>query len=184
MIRAALDAARAAGSLALLRRVFPGEPRVNGYVLAVSERLALVHQFHDFLDDGWTVLRIADIEEVVTEEARGFFARAFRERGLAPRLPPLEVPIATMAEALRALRREEQPVIVECETAEGGDADRYDLGAVCDVTDLHVHLRPVDGAGHWVPVEAIALGRITRLHVATPYLTTFLRYADPPPEMS
>ena len=35
--------------------------------------------FTGFLDDGWTLVRIADIEEVVPEDARGFFAVAFRD---------------------------------------------------------------------------------------------------------
>ncbi len=183
MIRAALEATRAAGSLTLLRRPFVGATRLNGYVLGVGERLALVHQFHDFLDDGWTLVRIADIEEVVPEDARGFFAVAFRDEGLVPRPPPLALPLDAFGPAVRALQRRGEPVILECETTAGGDADRYDLGRVHEVTDLHVHLRPLDGSGHWVPVVAIPLARITRVHLETPYLTTFTRFADPCPAL-
>jgi hypothetical protein len=179
MIRSALQAAAAARTLVQLERRHSGDPRINGYVLAVGERLVLAHQFHNFSDEGWTVMRIEDLTEVLARDTEAFFDAIFRGEGLLPRDPPFRVDLSTMAAALRSIDAAGRPLIVECETPDGDD-DFY-LGRIIGVDDLHVHLRTLSILGHWEDPDAIALPRITMLQLETPYLVTFAKYADPPP---
>jgi hypothetical protein len=179
MVRAALLAACASGELVRLVRPFASR-RISGYIIAVGERAVLIHQLHDFLDDGWSVIRIADVDEVVAEGG-SFFAAALRAEGLTPRAPVDALDLTSMTTAVRALHELGRAVIVESEVPGDGDADGYQLGALRAVTDLHAHVQLLDTGGQWTAIEPVALPRITRVRLETPYLVTFSKYAAPWP---
>lgn len=180
MIRAALDDARAAGALIQLERGFPGAPFVNGYVIATGAELVLVHQFHDFYDEGWVVVRIADVLDVNRDAPQRHFEACFRGEGLGPRVPPFAVELGSMPAALRALAPRDRLLYVMCEGGDPADDDSF-LGRVAGVSDLHVTVRELDALGQWDAPVAVALARITMLQLDTPFCTTFARYAAPYP---
>ncbi|MEL6344401.1 MAG: hypothetical protein AAFV53_14885, partial [Myxococcota bacterium] len=48
----------------LMARTRPANPSLNGYVVGLSEALVMVHAFHDFLPDGYSVVRTDDVADV------------------------------------------------------------------------------------------------------------------------
>ncbi|MCE9578074.1 MAG: hypothetical protein K8W52_33400 [Deltaproteobacteria bacterium] len=180
MIRAAIEDARASGALIQLERGFASARFVNGYVVALGDELVAVHQFHDFYDEGWVVVRIDDVLEVNRDGPQRHFEACFRGEGLAPRPLPCAVDLASMQAALRSLRPRGALMFVECEAPDADD-DATFLGRLVDVTDLHGTVRQLDALGQWDPPVAVALGRITRLQLDTPFCRTFAKYAAPYP---
>lgn len=47
-----------------ITRRTPCDPTVDGYLLGLSETLALMHVFREFTPDGYCVLRVKDILQV------------------------------------------------------------------------------------------------------------------------
>jgi hypothetical protein len=180
MDRAALEDCRAAATLVSLGRRPGNDARVHGFVIAVSDPLVLAHQFHDFYDEGWVIIRRADIVDIDQDLPQQFFAAVFRGEGLGPRAPATPVPLDDWATVLTALAAQGRPVIVECEGADPAD-DTFTMGRVVGVDAATVAIHELDALGRWDGVEPIALDRITKVQLDTPFLTTFARYAAPFP---
>lgn len=180
-IRSELFLAAASRRLVKLERPFRRESWLNGYVLAASDRLALVQVFHDFCHDGWVVTRVEDITEVVRDEKEAFFEAIFRGEGLLPRELPFTVDLSSMPAAIRSVHAAHRPIIVESENLDDDEEDDFWLGMIAEIDDLRVHVRFLSILGHWDDVDAMPLRRITKLQLETPYLLTFMKYADPPP---
>ena len=172
-----LEGARDDRSFVQVRRS-RGELVIDGFVLAVGERVVLLQQFRDFAPDGWTLLRIDDI--VGIEIARDFWQRVLRAEDLGPH--PLPLPIdgpLTFTSALRAAGGRGRLAIVECEAE--NDEDDFLLAQVLTVDDLRARLRPVSMEGTWFTVETIVMTTVTRVQLETPYALMYAKHGEPPP---
>jgi hypothetical protein len=180
-IKAALDDTIARQAYLMVERRLPGEPRLHGYVLARSDRLLLLHRFHDFHHDGWIIVRIEDVTEVESEnDTRRFFADIHHAEGLLPAMPPFPINLWTMQTVAKALQAQTRLVIIESETMDA-EEDDFILGHILGVDDEAVTVRPMDARGHWMEVEQVELGAITQIGIETPYLLMFAKHGDPPP---
>jgi hypothetical protein len=177
--RPELEAALEDGVLVAVRRRCDDAP-IDGFVLALGERVVLMQQFRDFEPDGWTLLRIDDV--IGIEVGRDFWQRVFREEKLGP--TPLPFPVDGALSFVTALKAAQGPgrlAIVECERESEEEEDDFVLARVLAVDDLRVTLRPIQVEGEWFDAETIVMKDVTRVQLETPYALMYARHAPPLP---
>jgi hypothetical protein len=162
----------------VIERVFAGEPRHNGFVLGVSDTLVLVQQFHDFYCEGYTAIRLADVESVRSGEHERLWERMMTGEGIMETVGIQDPPsIADMSQLLASLAERGRNISVECESLEDPDEDDFLIGRITDLDVGKVVLRDFDALGNWgAELEEIALDAITKVQFDTPYINTFSKY--------
>jgi hypothetical protein len=189
-LRAALAVACAERTLVTIERAYATDPSFRGYVLAVGARLVLLQHFHEFVDDGWIILALDDIDAVVRGDEEEFFEGLLVAEGVPRRAPPCPLDLDSFAAVLASIRAAGLPASIDCTAAPDDDDDPaalddldgdFYLGMVRAVTDLHLTVCEVDVDGHWDTPPPIAMPRLIQIQLDSHYLRTFLRYADPMP---
>ena len=187
MIRGELAIAHAAGTFVQLVRRGPGDRYTNGYIHGVGPALVLVHQFHNFIPDGWTILPITAIAAVERGEREALFDRALHGEGIATAPPPFPIALGSFATVLRSIELAASPLIVESlpdpdqlEPDADPDVPDFYLGVIAALGETEVALDEVGTDGEWSTPDAIALSRIVQVQLGTNYLRTFLAHAAPP----
>ena len=166
-----------------LTRGFPGDPIHNGFVLGLGNDLVLLHQFHDFYPEGYTVLRIADIKRVRSGEHERFWDRMIKGEGLMEQVGiAYEVPLDDFQSLLTALHGREQHVVVECEDRKTAEYDDFFIGRVVALDDDSVSLLTFDSLGSWnTEPSIIAFSDITQIQFDTPYIRSITKYLKEAP---
>ncbi|MDJ0522519.1 MAG: hypothetical protein QNJ90_10670 [Planctomycetota bacterium] len=170
----------------LTRPLLAGQ-HTHGFVLALSDELVLMSQFHDFYSEGAVVLRLKDISGLRSGEFERCFEKMYRAEGLLDAvglsvMPPLD----DMRTLTRWLRDTRTPAIIEQEVFEGGDEEDelFLLGYVTDVGEGDVWIRHFDATGVWEEEDDfIELDAITSVQLEAPYLETWLRHIPPCPAL-
>ena len=167
----------ATGKKIRVERSRPSNPRLNGFLIDVSESLGLMHCFHDFMPDGFSVFRIADVTGVRSGKYERHWERMLKGEGLLPTLatrPSLD--LATMRSAIDSIRSQYNRIIIECEDAEDECEDFY-IGSVLSSNEDTVAIQHFDGLGIWEDEPSIiTLSDISLLQFDTPYINTFWKY--------
>ncbi len=158
----------------------PSNPLLNGYLLGLSDQLALVHAFDDFEPDGYTIVRTVDVVDVRCGPYERHWDRMLAGEGLLAGLDEAPaLPLADMRATLRAIQRRALPLIVECE-AEDSTLEDFYIGAIVEVGETTLRFDHFDGLGVWtLEPDSIELAEITTLQLATPYMQRFWRYLAP-----
>lgn len=163
-----------------LHRPFPSDPRLNGYIVAASDELVVVHAFHDFMPDGYSVVRARDIDRIESGPHERFWDTMLEGEGLLGGLetmPPIE--LGSMAEAVRSTMEQSAYLVVQCEDREEKIQDFY-LGYVEAMGVGEILFRHFDAAGRWHEAPGcIDIDEITRLQLDTPYIRRFSKYVKP-----
>lgn len=164
-----------------IERAFPSNPRLNGYLLAASADLGLMHCFDDFEPDGYTVFRLADVLEVCYDDRERHWDRMLAAEGLLDGLNlTAEIDLSTMRAVIESIDRHFHRMIVECEMEEEDDEDFY-IGKLAALNDTELQFYHFDGLGRWESEAAIVpLAEITLIQFETPYIQRFWRYIDRP----
>jgi hypothetical protein len=164
-----------------ITRGYPGEPRHNGFVLGVGRSLVLLHQFHDFYPEGFTVLRLEDVLSVRHDENERFWERMFRSEGILDRVGiPYEVPLDDLRTLLQALSERKLHVILECEKPNPEESGFY-IGRLVSVGRKAVSLLYFDPLGRWdEKPDVISYETITKVQFDTPYINTLSKYLKKP----
>jgi hypothetical protein len=161
---------------------FSRHESTNGFVLDVGETLVVVQQFHDFYEEGCCVLRLKDVVEVRSDEHERFWERMYEREGIRRRdAAPYGIRATTMSDVLRRCREAQAGVIVQREEKDAGDDVYFDVGVVEDVDDLRLQVRAFDAFGAWDERETMRIVDVTCVQIDTPYVTTYLRHAQPRP---
>lgn len=162
-----------------ITRGLPSEPLINGFVLGLGAELVMLHVFHDFIPDGYAVVRLDDIVGVRSGPYERHTEAILRAEGLLDGLDrPCPWSLGGFAEVLRSHVGE--PVIVECEDEDEPVTDFY-LGPVLSVDAEICTLANLDALGAWDDApDRIPLETITRVQLQTPYLETFMRHVKTP----
>jgi len=156
-------------------------PRLNGYLVALSDCLGMLHAFDDFEPDGYTIFR-ADVLSVESGSHERHWDRMLAGEGLLGALDrEIAVDLTDLHSAITSLDSTFGRLIVECEDAESDLEDFY-IGTVVRLSQRSLWFEHFDGLGVWAsePSE-ILLDEITLLQVETPYMERFWRYIDPRP---
>jgi hypothetical protein len=164
-------------------RGFAGDPTQLGFVLGIGGSLVLLHQFHDFYAEGYTTLRIADVERIRTGEQERFLERIIIAEGLLGGLGiPYPLTLDDMRSLLSDLYERGHPVVVECEGRETSAHDEYYIGQIVAVGNESLKLLYFNAVGKWdSEPSVIAFPSITRVQFDTPYINTIIKYLKEPP---
>jgi hypothetical protein len=142
----------------------------TGFVLAVSESLVLVHDFNDFMHDGYAVMRRDTISELRCsisddEHSMKFFEQMMVKEGAVARVGiGYTVPLDSIASAARALHA---PV----------DEDLH-VGMVLSADDLRIRTKCVTSSGEWLDAECeLITSHVQLIEFGSAYLKALQKYS-------
>lgn len=162
-----------------IERSCPSEPRLSGFLLGASPALGLLHAFHDFLPDGYTVFRMEDVVEFRSGPYERHWESMLQAEGLTSgidRVKPID--LTSMHTAIECISAQYPYLIVECETEDDdGSDDEFYIGSVVAMNFEILRFHKFDALGYWdnEPTE-IWIEEITKLQFDTPYINTFTKY--------
>lgn len=160
---------------------------IRGFVLAVSDRLALLHKFNNFDPDGYTILRVDDTEQIEAGQSEAHWERMLRAEGLVGGLElPVTIDLTTLHSAIESIQASFEYMILNCD--DDDDLRRWDwlAGHPLSMERDRLSFRHYDKLGRWHAEPAvISFDEITSIEFDNPYLNRFTRYLDndtPAPE--
>ena len=113
--------------------------------IARSDELLLVHVFLDFYPDGYRIIRIEDIYNVIREGSERFFERIIISEGVHARLvPPCPIDLASWQSALTSLSGDYNFCTIECD----GD-EEFLIGKVVELGEWDLTFWYFDATGKW-----------------------------------
>lgn len=159
---------------------------VSGYLLSLSDELALFHAFADFDPDGYIILRTDDVDEVRRSEFEVFWDEMLAaEQALRGLVRPPEINLDSMRDAVVSVSELGLHMIIETEgTAEESDEveKTFFLGEVVEAHEDFVEFHGYDGLGMWTPQpDIIWYSEIICIKFDTRYANTFSRYVPSRP---
>ncbi|MBD8058082.1 hypothetical protein IC607_03765 [Cellulomonas sp. JH27-2] len=179
-IRERLEYAQARGLLVNVRRWIPRSDRIDGFVVTIGTHWVVLQRLSDRVTfDGWTLLRLKDVQAVSIEvDADAFEIKALKARGQWPPVSP-DLDADDVADAIRSAARMSPLVTVHDEFAR---PDVCWIGAVRSVGSRKVHLVEVSPRARWAKDRSrFALADITRLDVGAGYEEALYLAAGPAP---
>lgn len=154
---------------------------LNGFLLGLSDQLGLMHCFHDFMPDGYTVFRLADVTSIRSNEYERHMDRMLEgERLLDGLHQDLHVDLKSILRAIETISHQFQVMIIEVEAPEEGCEEFYIGQAVSWDVDM-VQFDDFDALGQWASESSmITPDEIAFIHFDTPYIKTFCKYLNGP----
>ena len=152
---------------------------LNGYLLGLSDTFGLMHCFHDFLPDGYTLFRLNDVISIRSNEYERFWDRMLASEGLLTGLDKnLNMNLTSIQSSFLSLTDDSQTLIIEAQIPDEEDQDFY-IGQVATFDTTKVWFNHFDALGKWElePAE-IPLDEISFIQFDTPYIKTFSKYVE------
>jgi len=158
------------------------ESSVSGYLIAMSDDLALLHTFDDFEPDGYMIIRTDDVEDVTRGKHERHWDRMLGGEGLLSGLDPeFSIDLSSMRTAIADIQRLFGKMVIQCEDRDEDDEETMYLASVVELTDRDAVIDELDATGHWGDEpEAIPYLDITTVEFDTPYINRFWKYAEGP----
>lgn len=169
-------------SFVAVTRRFPGDATHSGFVRELDSSWVVVEKFHDFYSEGFSLLRIDDIDAVRNRPGDELFAKIIDGDQLS-RKDRLESVCRDddLGATLTRIQSRYGLVSLHCETGDPNE-DEYILGEISGVTADDALIWVLGPDATWEPdIDPIALGDITQVEFSTPYAETLARYAPPSP---
>lgn len=176
---------------------------VFGYLLALSDDLALFHTFADFDPDGYTIIRTEEVDEVRRSEHEELWDRMLAaENALSGLIRPPEIDIDSMHDAIVSIAALNLHTIIETDDPDDEDEDEpyenneandeedddsgstqtFFLGVIVEAHDDFAEFHGYNGLGVWSEKPHIIwYSDITRIKFDTRYANTFARHVSPRP---
>ena len=167
--------------VAVTRR-FPGDATHSGFIRELDASLVVVEKFHDFYSEGFSLLRIDDIDAIRQRPGDDLFARIIK----ADELSRADALQSVMDEdgirgALARIQSRYGLAAIHCETGDPNE-DEYILGEISAITADDILVWVLGPEAQWeLDVDTIAIADITQVEFATPYAETLARHAPPSP---
>jgi hypothetical protein len=160
-----------------ITRSVPSESTLNGYLLAMSDDLLLMHVFDDFEPDGYTIIRTADVVGLRRCPYEQWWDHMLEQERLLRGLDsPPDIDLSDMRSAIESVAAQYRQMIVECEDEEERSEDFY-LGKLVSMAYDTMLFLDYDGLGFWSPEpHEIFLDEITKVQFDTPYIRIFSKF--------
>lgn len=160
---------------------------VFGYLIGLSDDLALLHTFADFDPDGYLIVRTDDVEEVRRSEHEAFWDKMLAaENALSGLIRPPEIDLGSVRAAVASVAAQYPHMIIETEdTDEQGEEWRnFHLGVLLEAHDDFAEFHGYNGLGVWAEKPVLLwYSDITLIRFDTRYANAFWRHVPPrPPE--
>jgi hypothetical protein len=164
--------ARANGELVDVDR-FGADDSIGGYVVDITDELAVLHELsNDITLDGYSVVRVRDVEDVAPRGDDYFGARALQLLGLDPVTPNLDA--SSVSSVLRGLQQQDELVTIHVEKVA---PDVVYIGKVERVEDVGVLLRLIGSDAEWLEPTFYDFREITRISFGGRYEAALLMVA-------
>jgi hypothetical protein len=163
--------------LVSVRRDDIDDNSIQGYVLAVSDRLVALQHVYDFRLEGLMILRTEDLTDVEYAATSQFQNELLVREGLTQAVPfDKRFDLENWPAAIRQLAREFPLLIVECEALH---EPAFAIGRVHGVSEEAVDLEYFDGVGQWEKdLVEIEVEDISSCQVDTNYLNVYRRHFE------
>ena len=155
----------------------PCEPLLNGFLLDSSASLVLMHVFHDFMPDGYTVFRVEDVERFRSGPYERHWENMLRAEELLKGLDFADkLDLSSMRSAIESISERFEHLIIECED-DDEDVQDYYIGSLVSADFDCITFRHFDGYGYWeAEPSKIDINEITKVQFDTPYIRVFSKY--------
>lgn len=163
-----------------ITRPYLGEQNCYGFVLGMSKKWVLLHDFFDFTPMGYTAIRIADISSCRSGKYERKWEQMLAAEGILDRVGiNYEIDLDSTHSLLESLQRRGQNIVVECECEDDSDNDAFFIGQITKLEKRFIRLRHFDATGNWEKgVYRIPFHAITKIEFDTPYVNTFSKYLN------
>lgn len=165
---------------------------VLGFLLGLSDKLALFHTFNDFDPDGFVIIRTQDIESVQRTEFETHWQTLLeRENALGALSNPPQINLKSIPDALKSVAALYPHMMVESEEFEGEeeeDADEtwltFHLGVLVGTHDGFAEIHGYDSLGVWGQKPTVVwYTQITAIKFDSRYANTFWKHVPPRPTL-
>ena len=143
--------------------------------IARSEELLLVHVFYDFHPDGYRIIRLEDIYNVIREGSEEFFERIIIAEGVHARLaPPGAVDLTSWRSALASLGGRYGFCTIECD---GGE--EFLIGKVVELAEWELTFWYFDATGKWdEETDIVDYDDLSAVSFDDNYTNTIIKYIN------
>ena len=141
--------------------------------IARSEELLLVHVFYDFFPDGYRIVRIQDIYDVIRDSSEQFFERVITAEGITAKLKsPGEIDLSGWGAALSSLRARYEFCTIECEAE-----DDFLIGKIVELGEWELTFHYFDATGKWDDeMDVVDYDDLTAVSFDDNYTNTIIKY--------
>lgn len=147
-----------------------------GFPIAVSDKLFLVANEHDFILDGFTINRFRDVKEAQIVEDK--YLEIAKGEGLVDSIEIPDINISDWYSVFVSLQKRDKNIIVENEYDEDSF---FAIGRINKVTKTKVYLEHFDADGIWEKeLWGIPFTQITSVSFGTRYVEIFSKYISQP----
>lgn len=145
--------------------------------IARSEELLLVHVFYDFYPDGYRIVRIEDIYDVLREASELFFERIIGAEGVYVDLKaPERIDLSNWKTALSSLKGRFDYCIIECDEEED-----FLIGRVMDLGEWDFTFWYFDATGKWdEELDVVDYDDLNAVSFDDNYTNTIIKYIPHP----
>lgn len=163
-----------------IERNIRSEEYINGFIHDVSKGLVVLQQFHDFYCEGYTIIKLSDVSDLRSDEHERFFERMLNAEGLLDQIEYKRIiPITDFVASLSYFVKNNENIIIECESLENPADDEFYIGKVSEIEGNDAWFIGFSALGEWEKEEvAIKIANITRIQFNTPYINIFSKYLE------
>ncbi len=146
---------------------------VRGFVVDVGNDLVVIHRMaHQITLDGYSIVRLRDVIDVVSLEESHFASRALTLLGMTPAKPSIIV--TNLESVFLTLADGQEVATIACERV---DSDVFNVGEIQRVETDGVLLRRISTNAKWQDIEFYEFREITRVNFGGRYEAALLMVA-------
>ena len=143
--------------------------------IAVSGKLLLCLDFFDFMPNGYTIVRLDDIEKIIYNDACEYYESIVKKEGallLVDAIP--KISIESWEDAFMSLKEHDLIIIVDI-----GKEDATNVGKVIKATRQNVSMICVSTIGVWDSDEwHEPISNVTRIQFSNHYTNIYTKYCN------
>ena len=156
------------------RKNVSDDEAIVGFPIMMSNDFLLMTNIFDFYDDGYTIVKMADISDAYSKESDTFYEMICVKENLQNKINECPVSSVTnMKETLTELSKEDLFIIVECEK----NKDSFFIGKIESIGENQVAMRSFDALGNWYDkISVLMYENITRITFLDRYSKMYFKY--------
>lgn len=164
-------------SMLRIKRECSSDEFICGFVIEHTDDLLLIHRFHDFYSEGFSVIRRCDIEEIIYSEPEKFFENIIKSENILD-FAHYEniVPITNLNVLLNYFIINKIIIVIQCEFLTD-ENNMFYIGLPIELGEKTLVFREFDECGKWNnKLKHIKIDNITLIEYNTPYIKYFSKY--------
>ena len=158
------------------RSGIPDSFEIEGFPIMLSEEFLLMTVIYDFYDEGFAIVRTADITDAYSKESVAFYENICIKEGLREKMRESAVTsVLSMEDILRQLKEYDGFIIIQRER-ETEKCDFF-IGKVESLTEKAVLFHNFDPEGNWDD-DTIFYDDITQVTFGSNYARMYHKYME------